>query len=420
MFRKSLAVLAVSLALTAPLCADAVVDWNAIASQVISAGGRPGPSTLIDFAVVHAAVYDAVQAIDGRYEPYAVEITGASGSPEAAAAKAARDVLVNRFPAQAASIESTYQSYLTAKGLSASDPGIAVGAAAAAGIIELRTGDGAFPATPPPPFTGGGEPGMWRPTPSYLSGAPAGFSPMAASWLGEVKPFAIKSASKFRAKRPPQMKSKEYTRDFNEVKAVGALSGGTRTQEQTEIAYFWSDNTPVQWHRALRGFATASGGNIGDVARLFALASFAAADAIITCWETKIHYNFWRPVTAIQEAASDGNPDTAPDVTWQPLLNTPNYPDYTSGANNVTGAMTRTLELLYGDDLPLTVTSNSANLPLDKRSRTFPSFSAAADEVVEARIYLGFHFRFADVAAREQGERIARWIFRNVAQPIGD
>jgi hypothetical protein len=243
---------------------------------------------------------------------------------------------------------------------------------------------------------------------------------MAASWLGEVKPFAIKSASKFRAKRPPQMKSKEYTRDFNEVKAVGALSGGTRTQEQTEIAYFWSDNTPVQWHRALRGFATASGGNIGDVARLFALASFAAADAIITCWETKIHYNFWRPVTAIQEAASDGNPDTAPDVTWQPLLNTPNYPDYTSGANNVTGAMTRTLELLYGDDLPLTVTSNSANLPLDKRSRTFPSFSAAADEVVEARIYLGFHFRFADVAAREQGERIARWIFRNVAQPIGD
>ena len=421
MIRKSLVSFALSLVFAAgPAAADAVVDWNAIASQVIAAGGRSGPSTLLDFAVVHAAIHDAVQAIDGRYRPYRVVIKGASGSPAAAAAKAARDVLANRFPSQASSIESTYQAYLTSKGISADDPGIGVGARAAAGIIASRAGDGSFP-TSFPPVTGSDEIGAWRPTPSYNAGSPAGFSPMAAPWLATVTPFVAKSPSQFRAKRPPALTSDEYTRDFEEVKAVGALNSSSRTQEQTESAYFWSDNTPLQWHRALRGVATAYVSNIGDSARLFALASFAAADAIITCWDSKIHYNYWRPVTAIHEAGSDGNPETTADPNWKPLLNTPNYSDYTSGANSVTAAMTRTMELFFGtDDMTFTVTSNSANLPADKRARTFTRFSAAADEVVEARIYLGYHFRFADVAAREQGERIAKWVFTHVAKPIDE
>ena len=401
--------------------ADAVGDWNAIASQVIAAGGRPGPSTLIDFAVVHAAVYDAVQAIDRRYKPYHVVIPNASGSPVAAAAKAARDVLVNRFSSQTTFIDGTYNTYLANNGLAADDPGVGVGAAAAAGIIELRANDGAFPSVPPPPFTGAGEIGKWRPTPSYNPGNPPGFSPMAAPWLADVTPFAVKSPSQFRAKKAPELTSREYAADYNEVKALGSLFDSSRTQEQTEIAYFWSDNTPIQWHRALRAVAAANVDNIGDSARLFALASFSAADAIITCWETKIHYNYWRPVTAIQEGDDDGNPATEGDPNWRPLINSPNYPDYSSGANNVTAAMTRTLELFFGTDgMPLTVTSNVGVLPVEKRTRTFARFSDAAAEVVEARILLGIHFRFADTAARDQGSRIARWTFTHVLKPIED
>lgn len=157
---------------------------------------------------------------------------------------------------------------------------------------------------------------------------------------------------------------------------MGAATGSGRTQEQTDAAYFWSDNTPVQWHRTLRAVASTYLHDIGDSARLFALASFAAADAVITCWETKLHYNYWRPVTAIHQADADGNPGTHPDSAWKPLLNTPNYPDYSSGANVVTGAMTCTLELFFGTDaMTLTITSNSANLPPEKRARTFTRYN---------------------------------------------
>ena len=141
----------------------------------------------------------------------------------------------------------------------------------------------------------------------------------------------------------------------------------------------------------------------------------------MTCWETKLHYNYWRPVTAIHDAADDGNPDTEADADWKPLLNTPPYPDYSSGANTVTAAMTRTMELFFGtDEKTFTVTSNVAALPLDKRARTFTRFSDAASEVVEARIYLGYHFRFADTAAREAGERVAKWTFTHELKPLDE
>jgi hypothetical protein len=397
-----------------------VSDWNAIASQVISAGARPGPSSLLDFTMMHIAIYDAVQSIDRRFEPYCVLVPGASGSRVAAAAAAARGVLANRFPAQAASIGTTYSSYLATNGVAADDPGVSVGEKAAAAIIALRAGDGSFPANPTP-FNGAGEPGMWRPTPSYLSGTPAAFSSMAAPWLVDVTPFAVKSASQFRAKKPPELTSREYAEAFDEVKAVGGLQSTRRTAEQTDVAYFWSDNTPIQWNRALRSIATAYLTDIGESARLFALANLSAADAIMTCWETKIHYCYWRPVTAIQEAAADGNPSTDADVNWKPLLNTPNYPDYSSGANSVTGAMTRTLELFFeNDEVVVSVTSTVTALAPEKRTRTFHRFSAIADEVVDARIFLGYHFRFADVAAREQGTRVAKWAFTHVLRPLNE
>lgn len=411
MVRRFIAVLFCVLSIAAAAPADVIADWNAIASQTIAAGGRPGPSTLLDFAVVHVAVHDAVQSIERRYKPFHEYVPDASGSPASAAVSAAREVLVNRFPSQTTAITIAYDAYLAAHAMNPADPGVEVGRRAAAAIIALRSGDGSFP-TVSTPFVGGTDPGEWRPTPPALAS-------MAAPWLAEVTPFTVKSPSQFRAKRPPQLVSSEYAEAYEEVKALGALTGGTRTQEQTEIGLFWSDNTPLQWHRALRSVANAYVTDIGDSARLFALASVATADAVITCWDTKLAYNYWRPITAIHNAAEDGNPLTQPDPAWRPLLNTPPYSDYTSGANSVTAAMTRTMDLFFGtDEMTFSVTSNVSALAPDKRTRTFSRFSDAAAEVVEARIYLGYHFRFADTAAREQGTRIAKWVFTHTMKPV--
>ncbi len=339
----SVATLALLLANPIRLGADVVSDWNAITVQATITGARPVPTGVLDIATVHAAVHDAVQAVERQFEPYYVEITEASGSSVAAAAKAAHDVLVNRFPAQAASLDATYQQYLSTRGLSESDPGVTVGAAAAAGIIALRASDGSFPSPPPPPFTGGTDPGVWRPTPpNYL--------PMVAPWLGDVTPFTLTRPSRFRGAPPPMLTSGAYSRDYDEVKAVGSLNNSSRTADQTDMAYFYAGNTPVIWNQALREIATAQVTNIAESARLFALAEMAIADAIITSWNNKNRYVFWRPITAIQEGENDGNPSTAGDPTWVSLITTPAYPDYTSGAVSFATAATRILERFFRTD----------------------------------------------------------------------
>jgi len=228
--------------------ADAVVDWNIITGQTIPFATRPGGSPGLDYAMVHAAIHDAVQAYDGRFEPYAVAITGASGSPVAAIAKAAHDVLVNRFPAKTESLDTNYDAYLANHGLSQDDPGVSVGELAAAAIIALRANDGSWPANPEV-FTGGTEPGEWRPTP------PA-FAPMAVPWLGSVTPFTLKDPTQFRVNQPPpDLSSRKYAEDYNEVKALGALTNSARTLEQTDMAYFFADNAFLYWNRALQGIA---------------------------------------------------------------------------------------------------------------------------------------------------------------------
>ena len=402
-----------------PVSADAVVHWNNVASTAIgtaTAGGRPGPATSLDFAKVHAAVHDAVQAIVKRYKPYYRDIPGASGSPDAATAKAAHDVLVHLFPAQAASLDAAYDAFFAANHLAVDDPGVLVGQQAAAGIINLRLNDGSFPATFPP-FIGGTGVGEWRPTPSFLPGPPPSGAPMLAPWLASVVPFTLAFSSQFRAEPPPMLTSREYARDFNEVKEFGSFSSAVRSADQTDLAYFYSENFFLQWNRALRAIADAHITNIGDSAKLFALANLATADAVITAWDSKKHFNFWRPVTAIQEGNQDGNSRTVGDPAWQPLINTPNYPDYTSGANAVTGAMTKSLALFFGTDkMTFDVTSNAALAV--KKTRTYHRFSDAARDVVNARIYLGIHFRSADTAARSQGRRVARWAFRHVLRSI--
>jgi len=389
--------------------ADAVTDWNAITVQATVTAARPGPTGVVDIATVQAAVYDAVQAIEKRYQPYYVEIPGAAGSSTAAAAKAAHDVLVNRFPAQAGSLDTTYQQYLATHGLSENDSGVAVGAAAAAGIISLRACDGSFPATPPPPFLGSNEIGVWRST------SPAG---MIAPWLGYVTPFTLTRPSQFRAPPPPALTSRHYAMDYNEVKALGALTNSSRTPVQTDIAYFWAGSPPVIWNRVLRDIAGAHVVDIAESARLFALADMAVADALITSWNDKTHYVFWRPITAINEGENDGNPRTAGDPAWRPVINTPNYPEYTSGACNFSGAVTRALQLFFGTD-HITFSATTTNLdPTLLDTRTYQRFSDAAQEVVEARIYSGIHFRFGDEAAGTQGRQVADWAFKNFLKPL--
>jgi hypothetical protein len=401
---------------TGAVSADAVTDWNDITMAAVSAS-RPGPAGMLDVALVQVAVHDAVQAIDRRYEPYHVEIKGAKGSRSAAVAAAARDVLAGLYPdpAKVAALDAVYFNYLAEKGLS-SDPGLQAGQKAAVGILPLRR----QPPNPlPPPFTGGEGPGAWRPTESFngTPPAPPSMSPMLTPWLADVDPFTLTGPMRFRAEPPPALTSERYAKDYAEVKALGAQSGGMRTPEQMDTAYFYSENFFTQWNRTLRAIAEKNVYRIGDTARLFALANLATADALISSWDSKRHYVFWRPITAIREGENDGNPNTAGDAAWQPLINTPNYPDYTSGANNLAGAMTRTLQLFFGTDKMYFEVTSLAPLAV-KKTRSYRRFSDAAQDVVDARVYAGIHFRFADTAARTQGSRVAEWAFKHYLLPL--
>jgi hypothetical protein len=409
---RTLACLFVIGLLPVPAAADVVTDWNLITQTVIGlgAGTRPIPSFILDWAMVHIAIHDAIQAFQQRFESYNPPIIGASGSPVAAAAKAARDVLVNRFPAQAASIETTYQNYLSANGLLPTNAGVAVGQQAAANIISARANDGSFPPNPET-FTGGTAPGEWRPTP------PA-FAPMSAPWFGDVVPFALNDSTGLLPEPPPpHLQSGAYAKAYNEVKQFGARFNSARTPEQTDFALFYSDNFGNQLNRAVRGIADAHLTDIGDSARLFALANIAAADALMSSWNTKRYYFFWRPSTAIHEGDNDGNPRTDGDPAWLPLINDPPYPDYTSGANSITGAFMRTLGLFFGDDAFTFDVTSTVPVVLQK-TRTYSRFSDVAADVVEARILLGIHFRFADVVARRQGKQAADWAFSHVLRPL--
>jgi PAP2 superfamily len=415
MMRMSI-VACVCLIWSGPARADVVIDWNVIAAQAVSAGARPGPTPAFDFAMVHAAMHDAIQAIDGRFEPYCAAIPNASGSRIAAAATAAHDVLVSLFPVQAGTLGPIYDNYLAGLGLTG-DPGVLAGQRAAMCILNLRVGDGRFPSNPEV-FLGGTGLGEWRPT-SFLPGTPPVPVPMVTPWVGAVTPFTLEDPAQFRASPPPpHLTSGKYARDYNEVKALGGLTNSARTPEQTDIGYFFADNSILLWTRVLRTVTETYLDNVGDSARLFALAYMAIADAYITSWDSKKHWNFWRPITAIQQGDNDGNPDTTGDPTWQSLITTPSYPDYTSGANNNSGAVTTILANFFGTDkVTFSMTSNTPQVV--NKTRTYSRFSDAAEDVVDARVYLGIHFRFADVVARRQGSHVANWAFSHFLRPVG-
>jgi PAP2 superfamily len=388
--------------------ADAVTDWNGIAVQYVSAG-RSGAPGVLDLALVQTAVHDAVQAFEHRFEPYySVPKPSGPGSLSAAVAAAAHGVLVGLYPGQQAALDAAYDAYID--GLTDSEALVAVGEAVGQqAAADLLTQYRAEPDPPLPSYTGGNEPGEWRPTdPSFLPGA--------FESLASMVPFTVNDPSQFRPKPPPPLTSIAYLREYNEVKSLGAIDSTTRTPEQTDLARFWSVNFIAQWNEAIRGIAVGHIFAVGDSARLFALANLAAADAAITVWDSKYFFSFWRPITAIRNGDDDGNPRTVGEADWTPLLITPPYPDYTSGANGLTGAFTTILQLFFKtDEFDFAVPSTASDLSVNPR--LFNRFSDAAEEVVEARILQGIHFRSADKEARRQGRRVALWTFTRVLRP---
>lgn len=407
-----------TLAAATPARAGAVEDWNALAVGFINQAGRPAPFPPVDLAVMHIAIHDAVQAYQRRFKTYNARIHRASGSPIAAVAAAAHDVLVSRFqipapmPGLIAQVDTAYTNYLISKGLAVNDPGVAVGQQAALNAILNRANDGSFPSNPEV-WVGVNEIGQWRSTPPLLL-------PMAAPWMGQVTPFAQKDTDGLlHEPPPPDLTSGKYTRDYNEVKKWGARTGSARTPEQTTFARFYSGNFVIILQGVLRTVSLARLTDIGDSARLFALANISGSDSLINVWNNKRLYNFWRPSTAINEGDADGNPRTEGDAAWLPLIDNPPYPDYTSGANGVTGATMRALRNFFHNDVYTYIaTTNALEGGLPIAPRTYHSFSALADDVVEARILLGIHFRFADTVARRQGTQSADRAFARVLRPI--
>jgi hypothetical protein len=397
---------------------DPIAAWNQISENAVKAGKHPLPVTSVEFAIVQLAIYDAVESIDGHYEPYYTRVPGATGSLSAAAAKAGHDTLVGLFPAQSAALDAAYAEFLATNGVDPLDPGTAVGAQAAANILALRANDGRFPLNPPP-FLGSTAIGQWRPTPSPLPGPPPTLAPGLTPWLASVRPFTMHSGSQFRVDPPPDLTSQLWVDDYNETKTVGSLTSTTRTAEQTEIGYFWADSGPLLWQNALRYIAGTHLRNTGDSARMFALAEAALADAQIACWDSKYFYNFWRPITAIRLGDQDDNPATVVDPNWQPLINTPNFPEYPSGHADVSGAVSHMLRLFFGTD-ELTFQMITTNALARQKTRTFTRFSQAEQEVINARVYVGIHYRNSDTTAGAQGRRVANWVFKHSLRPVDE
>jgi hypothetical protein len=408
-------VLAIS-GLTNAHAADPVAAWNQISENAVKVAGHPPPVAALDFAIVHLAIYDAVESIDGRFEAYYTRVPGATGSLSAAAAKAGHDTLVGLFPGQSGALDLAYADFLAANGVDPLDPGTAVGALAAANILALRANDGRFPLNPPP-YLGNTAIGQWRPTPSLLPGTPPSLAPGLTPWVATVRPFALDSDTQFRVAPPPDLTSDRWADDYNETKTVGSLTSTTRTAEQTEIGYFWADSGPVLWQNALRDISNSYLKDTGDSARMYALAEAAMADAQIACWDSKYFYNFWRPITAIRLGDQDGNPATTVDPEWQPLIDTPNFPEYPSGHADISAAVSHMLQLFFSrDELTFQMTTTNALAP--QKTRSFARFSQAEQEVIDARVYVGIHYRHSDVVAAAQGRRVANWVFRHALRPV--
>ncbi|HEV8278173.1 MAG TPA: hypothetical protein VGQ26_21095 [Streptosporangiaceae bacterium] len=387
--------------------AAVISDWNATAMTTLAGDKTRAPQEwALYLAFMHAAMYDAVVGVEGRYRPYVFHDRAPAGaSATAAAAAAAHKILETYEPYAQSSLDEALAASLAGipDGTAKTD-GVAFGERMAGKMIALRANDGR---NAPVLFTKPPAPGVWRPT-------PPDFLPMAVPWLGGVTPLLVHSATQFGPPPPPALKSRRYARNFNEVKAVGSAASTVRTPGQTATAMFFSGNAFVQFNAALRDQAAKRGLDIVRSARMFAAVDMTVADALITTWRAKLFYGFWRPSTAIQLADTDGNPATAPDPTWTPLLVNPNYPDYVSGYNAFAASFSQALEEVVGRHLDLTLISTA----VPGVTRSYDSGRALHPDIVDARVWLGIHFRFADVAARNLGIHLAEWTLHHYFQPV--
>jgi PAP2 superfamily len=390
--------------------ASVVLRWNAVALQVLAVD----PGLVLDsraFAIMHAAIHDAVNGVEPRYQPYTANISSPGASLDAAVAAAARDVLVALVlsPSQLTTIEIAYASALLAIADGpAKDAGIALGQQSAAANLMRRAGDGSATATGPE-YVPTGEPGDYDFTPPFDQ-EHLGAAALFPGW-GNVTPFAI-DLDRHQPSGPDPLNSDSYARDFNYVKSIGRLNSSTRTAEQTEIALFWFEFSPIGWNRIANTIVLKQRVDAWEAARIMALVNFALADGYIAGFQAKYKFRFWRPYTAIRAAAEDGNPHTDPDPQWLPLqaptFFIPPVPDYPSTHTVLGAAAAEVLIQNFSDRIRFDTSSTT----LPGRIRRFDSLSQAAWENGHSRVYGGIHFLHAVEDGFKQGKGIGRAISR--------
>jgi hypothetical protein len=397
---------------------DPVLYWNNQLLGAIRDTKTPPPPASRVMAMMHSAVFDAVNASSGNaYNSYAYSSNAYAGADTSvAAAVAAHRVLVDAFPAQVATLDAALTSFLsTSTNSEAAVRGAQLGRASADAIITLRTNDGSGSTYA---YSYGSGPG------AYVNTTGTSANPLFQQWPDQ-KTWTLASADQFRPVAPPALDSAAYAAAFNEVKAIGSATSSTRTADQTEIAVYWADGggtatPPGHWLQIAQNIALENGQSTSDNARLFALLSVAVADAAIACWDAKREYDFWRPVTAIRNADSDGNDATIADTAWTPLIATPMFQSYTSGHSTFSGAASEILSQFFGSDVLHFCSAQEGNSAV---VRCFDAFSQAADEAGMSRIYGGIHYMFDNTEALAAGRAIARQAFNGaftaVPEPAG-
>jgi hypothetical protein len=385
------AVLACALS-AAPAKADVIMDWNAKADAIGAEKQLVNSANSRAQAMLHVAMFEAVNAIDKRYTPYKLNLTADRGtSREAAAATAAHDVLVALYPDQKADLDATLATSLSSitEG-EAKAKGIELGKKAAADIIALRTNDGS------------NTPESYRPTTS-----PGVYVPTivpAESTAAKITPWVMREASQFRPAPPPPLTSDTWTKDLNEIREYGSINSTKRSAEQTTIGRFWFFTGPRTYNAIVRQIATAKNMDLVDCARLYALTAMAASDAFIAVFDGKYAYNLWRPITAIRNADMTNNPATPREASWLPLGTTPMHPEYPCAHCIVASAVSNVLQSVVGNDVgEITLASPTA----PGVTRKWTRLQDYSDEVSNARVYAGFHYRFSAEAGKEMGRKIA-------------
>jgi hypothetical protein len=393
---------------------DAVLTWNTYAVNAVRSSTPTKFQTdgMVYMAYVQAAVYDAVTKIDGKYAPYHdFAFAAAPGaSVQAAVAAATRTVLNNYLPDQQPTVDAEYNAYLATLSGDVAD-GVAVGNSAANDLIAFRAGDGLKAPTPAYGQIGPIIPGKWQ----LQSATQTAQTP----WLATMRPFLLDGASQFRADPPPAITSDRYAKDLNETEAYGAVSSTMRTKDQTDIAFFWNGNNVNQFNVTMQSVVAQHDMDIDEAAHLFGMGMIVTADAGIGCYDSKFFYEAWRPITAIRNAGIDGNPDTTADPNWSPLLATPGHPEYPSQHGCFTAAFTDALAAALGTrhvDVTMPGGANgSSNLSVTQHFKTVNDIQK---QEIDARVWIGFHFRNSVKQGEKIGNQTADWELDHFFQPV--